>query len=176
MHALGEIASLRAGSNLLEKDNNRLKVENIRLRAQLASAMVTLEDVPGETMNDRVMRIIEWHHSLAEDLRATKDQLSSARKALERVYDLLGRYGMANWSVAKRVREELDSLTDDRRQVMSYGRSTGFMWGLNCGVCLALAVAVDWRMIIGSMITAAACWVWRSNDYPLTSAYRKDEQ
>jgi len=38
-----EIASLRAGSNLLEKDNNRLKVENIRLRAQLASARKALD-------------------------------------------------------------------------------------------------------------------------------------
>lgn len=45
------------------------------------------------------------------DLRA---QLASAMKALEGVYDHMDRNGMANWPVAKRVRKELDSLTDEK--------------------------------------------------------------
>jgi len=40
-------------------------------------------------------------------------QLASARKALEGVYDHMDRNGMASWPVAKRVRKELDSLTDE---------------------------------------------------------------
>jgi len=48
-----------------------------------------------------------------EEFQSLRAQLASARKALEGVYYHMDRNGMANWPVAKRVRKELDSLTDE---------------------------------------------------------------
>ena len=61
--------------------------------ARLASAMVTLDDVPGETVLDRIMRIVEWHHALTADLCAKNDRLASARKALEEIAPELAELG-----------------------------------------------------------------------------------
>ena len=54
---------------------------------------------------------VEHEISKLIDIRA---QIASARKALEGVYDHMDRNGMASWPVAKRVRKELDSLTDEK--------------------------------------------------------------
>jgi hypothetical protein len=49
----------------------------------------------------------------ADEIASLRAKLASARKAIEGVYDHMDRNGMANWPVAKRVRKELDSLTDE---------------------------------------------------------------
>ena len=49
----------------------------------------------------------------SDEIASLRAQLASARKALEGVYDHMDRNGMASWPVAKRVRKELDSLTDE---------------------------------------------------------------
>jgi len=56
---------------------------------------------------------IKWQRECMAKVVA-EAQLASARKALEGVYDHMDRNGMANWPVAKRVRKELDSLTDEK--------------------------------------------------------------
>jgi len=85
------------------------------LRAQLASAMVTLEDVPGETMNDRIMRIVEWNHSLAEALLVSQDRLASARKALELARSAFHEQGIAD-RVPITLRRVEAALTDEQRE------------------------------------------------------------
>ena len=63
----------------------------------------------------------DWHMSfVGSDIRcmlgeiaSLRAQIASAMKALEGVYDHMDRNGMVNWPVAKRVRKELDSLTDE---------------------------------------------------------------
>ena len=51
--------------------------------------------------------------SINDEIVFLRAQIASARKALEGVYDHMDRNGMASWPVAKRVRKELDSLTDE---------------------------------------------------------------
>jgi hypothetical protein len=71
------------------------------LRAQLASVSERVAEMQYEA---------GMYHSLYD---VATERLASARKALEGVYDHMDRNGMANWPVAKRVRKELDSLTDE---------------------------------------------------------------
>jgi hypothetical protein len=97
--AAEEIASLRAqlaiaGEHIAEMTDQLATSQELFTKyeaavGEFASAMVLLEDVPGETVLDRVMRIVEWHHALAEDNRATKDQLASAMEEAEHWKDLV---------------------------------------------------------------------------------------
>jgi predicted trehalose synthase len=89
-----QIASLRAQLASCQESWNLVMHNKLKVDAQLAS-----RDCDLERADKRVIALAE--------------QLDSAKKALEGVYDHMDRNGMANWPVAKRVRKELEALTND---------------------------------------------------------------